>query len=152
MRRDRCSDHTSWRPCDSASSVLLCGAPRVLLLDVPSGWVRAGARRRSSRQESLYGAALHLRASLLLLVAVPRRWHHGLRFDAPHRDCRDRLSGQRLILLLVEHGRRPLRAFTINEVLGAPRRSAGLRAVPRCSVQLGGVAAMRRAFLVKPKR
>jgi hypothetical protein len=62
------------------------------------------------------------------------------------------LSGQRLILLIAEHGHRPLRAFTIHKVLEAPRRSAGLRAVPPCSVQFGDVAAMRRAFLVKPKR
>ena len=119
-----------------------------------------GGRARSigNRMTSLIAArdpvrrGLNSRAPLLLLVAVPRLRHHGLRFDAPHRDCRDRLSGQRLILLLVEHGHRPLRAFTIHKVLEAPRRSAGLRAVPPCSVQFGGVAAMRRAFLVKPKR
>jgi hypothetical protein len=33
----------------------------------------------------------------------------------PHRNCRDRLSGQRPILLLIEHGHCSLRAFTIDE-------------------------------------
>ena len=126
-------------------------APRVLLLDVRSEWVRALDRKPDDvahRGERSCTARPPLTGELLLLV-VPRLRHHGLQFNA-HRDCRDRLNG--LILLLVEHGHRPLRAFTIHKVLESPRRSAGLRAVPPCSVQFGDVAAMRRAFLVKPKR
>lgn len=83
-----------------------------------------GGRARSigNRMTSLIAARDPVRrgpprAPLLLLLAVPRLRHHGLRFDPPHRDCRDRLSGQRPILLLVEHGHRPLRAFTIHETV-----------------------------------